>query len=154
MGKKKHEDNKDKLREENEKLENQLKRALADYQNLEKRVAEDRQNWIKLANRELLIRLLPTLDALLLAEKHTKDEGISLSIKNFMNALREEEVEKIETKGKEFDPLIMECVQTVEVDPSTGSGQEEGKVIEEVKPGYMLHNKVLRPAQVIVGKLS
>lgn len=157
MAKKKHEENedkKDKLKEEYEKLENQLKRTLADYQNLEKRVAEDRGNWIKLANRELLVRLLPALDALLLAEKYTKDEGIILSIKTFMDALKEEDVEKIEVIGKKFDPLIMECVQTVEVDPSTGSGQEEGKVIEEVKPGYTLRGKILRPAQVIVGKIN
>jgi molecular chaperone GrpE len=147
MTKKKHEakeDKKDKLREEYEKLENQLKRTLADYQNLEKRVAEDRQNWIKLANRELLIRLLPALDALLLAKKHTKDEGVSLSIKTFMDALREEGVERIEVKDKDFDPQVMECVQVAK--------GEEGKVIEEVKPGYMLHDKVLRPAQVVVGK--
>ena len=149
MAKKKHEekeDKKEKLKEEYEKLENQLKRTLADYQNLEKRVAEDRQNWIKLANKELLIRLLPALDALLLAEKHTKDEGISLSIKTFMDALREEEVERIETEGKDFDPLVMECVQVAKGD--------EGKVIEEVKPGYTLHGKILRPAQVVVGKVD
>jgi molecular chaperone GrpE (heat shock protein) len=63
-----------------------------------------------------------------------------------MDALKEEEVERMETEGKDFDPLVMECVQVVKGD--------EGKVIEEVKPGYTLHGKILRPAQVIVGKVE
>src|SRR5665811_1135759 len=149
MSKKKNEEKeekKDKSREKCDEFENQLKRSLADYKNLEKRVAKDRGNWIKLANKQILIRLLPALDALLLAEKHTKDEGVSLSIKTFIDALREEGVERIEVKGKDFDPLLMECVQVVE--------GEEGKVIEEVKSGFILYDKVLRPAQVIVGTVS
>ncbi|HZJ18466.1 MAG TPA: nucleotide exchange factor GrpE [Patescibacteria group bacterium] len=146
MSKKKNEEKEEKSREKCDEFENQLKHSLADYQNLEKRVAKDRGNWIKLANKQILIRLLPALDALLLAEKHTKDEGVSLSIKTFIDALREEGVERIEVKGKDFDPLLMECVQVVE--------GEEGKVIEEVKSGFILYDKVLRPAQVIVGKLN
>ncbi|MFH1186854.1 MAG: nucleotide exchange factor GrpE [Candidatus Levyibacteriota bacterium] len=144
--KKEKEEKKNKCEENCAELENQFKRSLADYKNLEKRVAEDRAKWVKLANKELLLRLFPALDALLLAEKHTKDEGVVLSIKTFMDVLREEGVEKIETKGKDFDPLLMECVQAIE-------GEEE-KVIEEVKSGYILYDKVLRPAQVIVGKLN
>ncbi|MCL4354971.1 nucleotide exchange factor GrpE [Patescibacteria group bacterium] len=132
--------------EKTEELENQLKRTLADYQNLEKRIAEDKAEWIKMSNRQLLLRLLPSLDALTLAEKHTKDEGVSLSIKTMMNALKAEGVEKIEAVGKDFDPNSMECVQAVE--------GEEGKVIDELKPGYTLHGKVLRPALVTVGKLN
>lgn len=146
--KKKDEKREDKSEQDEkyEELENQLKRTLADYQNLEKRVAEDRAEWIKMANKQLILRLLPALDALVLAERHTKDQGVALSIKTMINALKEEGVEKIETVGKNFDPNIMECVQAVE--------GEEGKVIEETRPGYTLFGKVLRPAQVAVGKLN
>lgn len=152
--KKKHENKEDKKNQElikkNEELEYQVKRTLADYQNLEKRVAEDRMEWIKLANKQLLLRTLPALDSLVLAEKHTKDEGVILSIKTFLDALEQEGVKKIETVGKDFDPNIMECIQVAEVDPSVDTG--EGRVVEEVKAGYTLYDKVLRPAQVIVGK--
>lgn len=129
--------------QENE-LENQLKRALADYQNLEKRISEEKSNWILSANKDLILRLLPGLDSLLLALKHTNDEGIRLSVKHFLDILESEGVWKIETEKAEFDPNLMEAVGT--------APGEEGKVLEEVRPGYTLNNQVIRPAQVIVGK--
>jgi molecular chaperone GrpE len=125
-------------------LENQLKRALADYQNLEKRIAEEKNIWIKVANKNLLLKLLPGLDSLILADRHTQDEGVKLSIKHFLNILENEGVKKIETVGKDFDPNLMEAVGTVQ--------GEENKVIEEARSGYMLFDLVLRPAQVIVGR--
>ncbi len=130
--------------EEISKLRYQLKRTLADYQNLEKRVAKDRSEWVRLANKQLLLRILPALDNLMLAEKHTKDEGVIMSINQLLLAFENEGVKKIEVLGKVFNPETMECVQTIE--------GEDGKVIEEVKAGYMLNDRVLRVAQVIVGK--
>jgi molecular chaperone GrpE len=130
--------------EELENLENQLKRALADYQNLEKRIAEEKGIWLKVANKNLLLKLLPGLDSLLLAEKHTQDEGVKISIKHFLDILENEGVKKIETAGKAFDPNLMEAIGTAD--------GEEGKVIEEARAGYMLFDSILRPAQVIVGK--
>jgi molecular chaperone GrpE len=143
---KKHEETK-KQNEENKEfanLENQLKRALADYQNLEKRIAEEKSSWIKAANKNLLLKLLPGLDSLLLAEKHTQDEGVKLSIKHFLDILENEGVKKIETVGKVFDPNLMDAVGTAQ--------GEDGKIIEEARAGYMLFDSVLRPAQVIVGQ--
>jgi len=142
---KKDEKNK-KHEEENEEfknLENQLKRALADYQNLEKRINQERQDWIKIANKDLLLRLLPGLDNLMLAEKHTNDEGVKISIKHFLDILGEIGVKKIDAVGEDFNPTVMEAVAAVE--------GEEGKVIEEVRTGYTLFDIILRPSQVIVG---
>jgi molecular chaperone GrpE len=125
-------------------LENQLKRALADYQNLEKRIAGEKMDWIKLANKDLLLKLLPGLDNLMLAEKHTKDEGVKITIKHFLDIFTEIGVKKIETVGKEFDPNTMEAVATVE--------GKENQVLEEVRSGYALFDTILRPAQVVVGQ--
>lgn len=136
----KHEEKENKV----EHLENQLKRALADYQNLEKRIAEEKSIWIKIANKDLLLKLLPGLDNLILAEKHTQDEGVKISIKHFLDVLGEVGVSKIETIGKDFDPKSMEAVSTTE-------GQD-GKVIEEIRAGYALFDTILRPAQVVVGR--
>lgn len=124
-------------------LENQLKRAVADYQNLEKRVASEKAIWIGMANRDLIKRLLPGLDSLLLAESHTQDAGVKISIKHFLDALKEEGVERINTENADFDPNMMEAVSTLE--------GEEGKVVQEVKAGYTLNGEVIRVAQVIVG---
>ncbi len=140
---KKHEE-RNKQTEEFKNLENQLKKALADYQNLEKRIAEEKSSWIKTANKDLLLRLLPGLDNLLLAEKHTQDEGVKLSIKHFLDALEKEGVKRIETIGRDFNPELMEAIATKD--------GENGKVVEEAKAGYTLYETVLRPAQVIVGK--
>lgn len=139
---KKHE--KTKENEEFKNLENQLKRALADYQNLQKRIADEKVMWIKIANKDLLLKLLPGLDSLILAEKHTQDEGVKLSVKHFLDILEEVGVKKIETEGKDFDPNLMEAVSTTIGD--------EGKVVEEVRAGYTLFDTILRPAQVVVGK--
>ena len=143
MSKKHEKKNQD---EDLKNLENQLKRALADYQNLEKRIADEKITWIKIANKDLLLRLIPGLDSLLLAQKHTQDEGVKLSIKHFLDILEEVGVKKIETEGKSFDPKLMEAVSTTQ--------GEEGKVIEETRAGYTLFDTILRPAQVVVGAKS
>lgn len=127
-----------------ESLEDQLKRSVADYQNLEKRITAERQEWIMSANKRLILDILPILDTLILVQKHNHDQGLALNIQQFLDILTKEGVKKIEVVAKDFDPQVMECIQTVE-------GQE-GKVIEEIKPGYMLYNKLLRPAHVKVGK--
>jgi len=137
-------DENEKLQKEQEQLENQLKRALADYQNLEKRTGEDRSNWIKNSNKDLILKLLPVLDTLYLANKHLNDEGLRLSIQKFHGVLQQEGVEDLSTKGMKFDPNMMEAVGARE--------GEEGRVLEEVRTGYKLHGEILRPAQVIVGK--
>src|SRR3989344_3399937 len=71
------------LKRKNEELEMQVKRVLADYQNLQKRTEGERGEIIKMANRELLLHLLPALDTLILAGKHVDDEGVKLSIAQF-----------------------------------------------------------------------
>lgn len=124
-------------------LENQLKRSLADYQNLQKRVQEEKVNWIRMANKDLLLKMLPVLDTLMLAHKHLADKGLELSIHQFLQVLKDEGVTKMETVGKEFDANTMEATGTTE--------GEEGKVVDEVRAGYVYYDMVLRPAQVIVG---
>lgn len=124
-------------------LENQLKRALADYQNLERRITEEKSAWIMAANKDLILKLLPVLDNLFLAQKHITDAGLDLSIQKFLDALYNEGMERIETKGRDFDPHLMECVSVQE--------GKENKVLEEVRAGFKINDTVLRPAQVIVG---
>jgi molecular chaperone GrpE len=123
--------------------ENQYLRAVADYRNLEKRVAEERLEYIKFANKEMLDRLLPSFDTLFLAEKYIQDDGLKLTIKTLYDAFDQIGVKRVDTVGKEFNPDIMECIETVD-------GQEN-TVIEEVRPGFTLFEKTLRPAMVKVG---
>jgi molecular chaperone GrpE len=129
-----------------EDLENQLKRAVADYRNLEKRFEDEKRDTIKFANRDLLLRLIPAFDTLFLAEKYVADEGIKLTIRHVKDSLRDVGVEQVKTVGADFDPSTMEAV--------TAEEGEENKVIEELRPGFTLNGKLVRPAQVKVGKSS
>ncbi len=140
---KKHDD-KNIKNEEIKNIENQLKRALADYQNLEKRIVVEKSVWIKIANKDLLLKILPVLDDLFLAQKHLNDDGLGLTIQKFIEILKQEGVTLMQPlKGAKFDPKLMEALGTVE--------GEEGRVIEEVRAGYALFDTILRPAQVVVG---
>lgn len=132
------------LKLKNEELDNKYKRALADYQNFQRRVTEEKRDWLKIANSELLLRLLPVLDTLILANKHNGAMELKVSLGQFLDILKAEGVIKIDTNGKMFDPQFMEAIDTAE--------GEEGKVIEEIRAGFMIHDKLLRPAQVKVGK--
>ena len=136
----------DELKEKIEESESKYKRALADYQNLQKRSLDERREWIVVANKELLLRILPVLDTLMMAGKHSEDKSLAVSLQLFLDVLKSEGVGQIKTKDKDFDPKTMEVIQTEE--------GEEGKVIEEVRAGYMIEDKVLRPAQVKVGRSS
>lgn len=131
------------LKELVEQLDNKFKRSLADYQNLQRRTQEEKGMWIRSANKDLILKLLQVLDTLLLAGQHLQDKGLELAIDQFEKVLETEGVKRIETIGKAFDPVTMEAVST-----KTG---EKGKVVEEMRAGYMVDNAVLRAAQVIVG---
>lgn len=124
--------------------DNNYKRALADYQNLQKRTQEDRLQWIQSANRELLLRILTVLDTLMLAQQHMQDKNLAVSIQQFLDVLKSEGVTRIETVGKKFDPHLMEAI-------ATGDGKD-GEVLEELRAGFMMHDRLLRAAQVKVGK--
>lgn len=133
------------LRQKVEECESRYRRALADYQNLQKRSQEERIHWIKTANKELLLRLLPVFDTLQLATKHSEDQTLKVCLQQFIDVLKAEGVEFIKAVGKEFNPHTMEAV-------TTAQGQEEGKVLEELRAGFIINGQTLRPAQVVVVK--
>ena len=120
------------------------KRALADYQNLEQRTKTERQQQIRWAASELVEDMLPTLDHMILALEHFTDPSLKMIVDQFTKTLESHGVTRVETLGKSFDPHTMEAV-----------GTEVGKqdvVIREQQAGYYLHDKLLRPARVIVGQ--
>ena len=132
-------------------LDNQLKRAVADYQNLEKRVSEGRSELTSFMGAELVRRLLPVLDHLEQALKGMSEtdkqsgwaKGVELAVKEFEQVLQSEGLEQIAADGQ-FDPSLHEAVDTHE--------GENDIILEVVRKGYNLNGKVLRPAQVVVGR--
>ena len=142
---------KDQLEQRVAELENQLKRAVADYQNLEKRVNEGRSELTSFVGAELVRRLLPVLDHLETALAGVSEEerqsgwarGVELAVKEFNSVLESEGLDQIATDGV-FDPSLHEAVDTRE--------GENDKILEVVRKGYNLNGKVIRPAQVVVGR--
>src|SRR3990167_10841513 len=130
-------------------LENQLKRAIADYQNLEKRGALERETFIKIANSNLISNLLPGLDILEKSAFHSQDSGVKMALEQFRQALKLEGLEEIDPKtGDPFDPRFQECVETVE-----SQDQTPNTVSEVVSKGFVFRDGiVLRPAKVKVFK--
>ena len=126
-------------------LEGQLKRALAYYQNLERRIDEERRLLSALSSALLCGKLLPVLDNLENAQKHLKDEGLEMVIKQFNDVLESEGVEEITAEGSPFDPNFHEAVEILE-------SEKDGVVLKVLAKGYKINDKVLRPAQVAVGR--
>ena len=126
-------------------LENQLKRALADYQNLERRIDEERRLLSHLSSALVVEKLLPVLDNLENAQKHLKDEGLEIVIKQFRDVLESEGVCEITAEGSPFDPNFHEAVEILE-------SEKDGVVLKVLAKGYKINDKVLRPAQVAVGR--
>jgi molecular chaperone GrpE len=140
------------LKEDFDNLQNQLRRAVADYQNLEKRVAEGRQEFANWANTELIKKLLQVLDYYEKAlsgvseeEKKTSGwvKGVELATQQFKNVLLQEGLDEIEVDGQ-FDPSLHEAVDTRD--------GKDGEILEVVEKGYNLNGKVLKPVKVVVGR--
>ena len=125
-------------------LEDRLKRSLADYANLEKRIESQRQFFVTLATTAIIIKMIEILDDLYLSYNHLKDEGLKMAIDKFVGVLKSEGVEEIITDNQKFDPAIMDCVEAID-------GLSD-QVISTRKIGYKLNGHVIRPAQVAVGK--
>jgi len=131
------------LEQKIEGLENQWKRALADYHNLEKRVAREQGDFIRFANEGLLDKILNVFDNLEKACRARKDRGLEMIKNELWEVLTSEGIEKVEAKGRVFDPYLMDALELV---PG-----RKNYVVEEVSPGYLYHSKCLRPARVKVG---
>lgn len=141
-------------------LESQLKRAVADYQNLEKRISQGRSELTSFMGAELVRRLLPILDHLEQALGGVSDQeresgwfkGVELAAKEFNQVLQSEGMEEIVAEGL-FDPALHEAVDTREPSSAEASaGKGDNSILEVVRKGYNLNGKVLSPAQVVVGR--
>lgn len=131
------------LEGELKKLEDQLKRALADYQNLERRMDDERKLLGQLSAEILIEKLLPILDNLENAQSHLNDRGLEMVLKQFREVLAREGVEEIDSEGRDFDPNLHEAIEVTD-------GENNGRIVKVARKGYKINNKVLRPSQVVV----
>jgi len=128
-------------------------RAQADYANLRRRTAEERVAMLGLANEILLAKVVGLADDFDLAIEHVPDEardtawleGIAAIDRKLRALLESEGVTPIEALGRPFDPALHEALSHV-----PGSGRPEDEVVAELRRGYRIRDRVLRPALVAV----
>lgn len=135
----------DKLKKELEEHKQKYLRALADYQNFERRVNQEKEDIRKIANRNLILELLPFLDNLDKATIFMKDNGLKMIRDQFYQALKHIGLEEIDVLRKEFDPHTAEAIDVV-------FGEKDNIVVEVFRKGYNYQGNILRPAQVKVEK--
>lgn len=139
-----------------EKCLTNWQRAEADLANFKRRAEQDRSELVKFANASLIGKVLPVLDDFDRAIGAVPEEvrsqgwvdGIRLIDRKLRSLLEQEGVTPIEALGKEFDPYVHEAVLRED-----GEGDVE-VVVEELQKGYKLHDRVLRPTMVKVGRRS
>ncbi|OGY28778.1 MAG: nucleotide exchange factor GrpE [Candidatus Woykebacteria bacterium RIFCSPLOWO2_01_FULL_43_14] len=127
-----------------EELSAKWKRALADYDNLEKRVSGERELASYNVLAHLLLKLLPAVDNLAKANESLKDAGLEMVLKQFQEALRSLGVEEFGKDGDQFDPALHEAIITDETAP-------KDQIAQVLDSGYKIGNRVIRPAKVSVG---
>ncbi len=141
----------ERLQEEVEELESQLKRVMADFDNYRKRMAKERRAVMERASESLMFDLLDVMDDFdraLSSDGDPEPDGIEMIKRKFYNILTSHGLKEIDSEGKEFDPLYHECLVAEEVEDE----DKENVVLEEIKKGYKLNSKVIRPAKVKVGE--
>jgi len=128
----------------------------AEFDNYRKRTQQEKDEFAQYASGNVIRDLLPVLDSFDQAnmsldkeEVNIKDlrDGFSLIYKQLSTLLNDLNVKRIETVGKKFDPFYHEAVAQTEE-----SDQEEGTIVQEFRSGYMMKDKVLRHAMVVVAK--
>jgi len=133
------------LKKQVEEYKNKYLRALADYQNLEKRVLKEKEQMKEELSKNLILKILAILDDIEKAEIFIKDQGLRMIKDKFIQMLKNEGVEEVEIKDNQFDPNIAEAIDVVE-------GKEDNKIVEVVRKGYQYNGKIIRVAQVKVSK--
>jgi len=127
-------------------------RLAADFENYKRRTRQELGDRTQYANEELLRKLLPILDNLRRAIDHAPEgidrnwfDGLRMVMRQFEDTLQAQGISTIPAVGEKFDPSKHEAIASEETDE-----HEEGTIVEEMQPGYRLHERVLRPTLVKV----
>lgn len=131
-------------------------RAYADFDNAKKRLAKEREEFVRFSSETMMRGLLPILDNFERAIAHAGSgendpsslrDGIVLIKKQFVDFLTQQGLTRLETVGKSFDPHVHEAIGHID-----SAEHPDETVLEEIEPGYLLHGRLLRPAKVRISK--
>lgn len=145
----------DKLKEEVAQLNDKYLRLFAEFDNYKRRTNQERRDLLQTAGKDVIISLLGVLDDFERADKAMEKatevkpvkEGIELVHHKLKSLLAQKGLVPMDAKGKTFDADIHESITSI----PAPSEDLKGKVMDEVEKGYLLNDKVIRFAKVIVG---
>jgi molecular chaperone GrpE len=140
---------------ERDELKNRLMRSAADLDNYRKRVQREKEETQRYGASRVVLELLPAVDnmdrALEHADKSTDVtsivDGIRMVQRQLVSALEKNGVTSFDSRGERFDPQRHEAIQQIET-----SEHETGTVLQEFQRGYFLHDRLIRPALVVVAR--
>lgn len=152
----------DELHTKNQELLSTVKYVQAEFENYKKRIERDKEEQIHMANKDLIVNILPVIDNFEIALKPTrnKDEvlegathkdddflkGMELVYSQLIDILKKQGIEQIRSLGEIYNPHFHEVLMQVD------SEEKSGKIIEEFQKGYLMKDRVLRPSKVKVAK--
>ena len=136
-------------------LNQRFLRTAADFENYKRRTAQEKDDLLKYSNAKLMAELLPVLDNFQLALKSPAEsveaqnvvKGVEMIYRQMLQTLEAAGMAKIEAVGQPFDPNLHEAIMQVDDDTVP-----EDTVVEELRAGYMLKERVIRPSKVKVSK--
>jgi molecular chaperone GrpE len=139
-----------KIKDERDSLYDRLLRKQADFENYKKRVEKERSDFVQFASADLMKELLNALDSFDLAIRNASIDrrtlhGFELIYKQLLDTMGRFGLKPIEAKGQKFDPNFHQAVSTTPTDKV-----EENVVLDEMRKGYLLNGRLLRPAMVNV----
>ena len=143
------------LEDELSETRERVLRTAADAENFKKRLQREKEEQTRYANESLMRELLPVIDNLERALEHSEAgadqggllEGLNMTLKGFLDTLTRFGCTPVEAAGKPFDPNFHEAVSQEE-----SADHEPNTVLRELQKGYMLKERLLRPAMVLVSK--
>lgn len=144
------------LKAELEEAKDKYLRLFAEFDNYKKRTVKERFDLMKNAAQETIMSLLPVLDDFDRAKKSADDpnspevftEGVSLVYQKLYSTLQHKGLHEMESTNTDFDPERHEAI----TDIPAPAEEMKGKVIDTIEKGYLLHDKIIRYAKVVVGK--
>lgn len=149
-------DEMEELQKKYDELNDSHLRLMAEYDNYRKRTLREKADLIKTGGESALVNLLPVIDDLERALKNVRVaedvnavvEGVELIYNKFVAYLSQQGVKAIETEQKDFDTEHFEAIATI----PAPSEELKGKILDCVQTGYVLYDKVIRHAKVVVGE--
>lgn len=144
------------LEKEGKESYDRFLRVSAEFENYKKRAAREMNDFRKFANESFIKAMLPVVDNLDRAiesssnDDHAQNsvlEGVNMTLKEILKVFEQFNVKPFESLGKAFDPALHQAVMQEET-----NDHPENTVLNELQKGYMMHDRLLRPAMVVVSK--